>query len=157
MALFLFAFWLVLNGGARMDVVLTGIVITGAVLVFACKYLDWSLRREAVVYLAAPRALVYLGLLLEEIVKANIAVGKLLIAGKPKPVIRTFRTGVRTRLGRVLLANSITITPGTITLRCEEDQLTVHCLDESLAEGLVDSALEKKIIKMEETLHGKPV
>lgn len=84
MALFLFAFWLVLNGGARMDVVLTGIVITGAVLVFACKYLDWSLRREAVVYLAAPRALVYLGLLLEEIVKANIAVGKLLIAGKPK-------------------------------------------------------------------------
>lgn len=154
MALFLFAFWLILSGGVRLDVVLMGLAVTGLIWLFACRFLDWSPRREAAVYRCLPVAATFVCLVLEEIVKANVCVMRLLWGGHPKPVIRTFRTGLLTNLGRVLLCNAITLTPGTLTLKCEGDELTVHCLDESLAGGLENSALEQKIQKLEETMRG---
>lgn len=153
MALFLFAVWLILNGSFRADVLITGALATGVILFFACRFLDWSLRREYLVYCAIPEAVGFAGLMLEEIVLANLAVAKILIHGKPKPVVRTFTTELSTGLGRVLLANAITLTPGTVTLRCEGERLTVHCLDESLAAGLDGSKMEKKIARMEAALH----
>ena len=66
-----------------------------------------------------------------------------------EPVIVKFRTKLRTEGARVMLANSITLTPGTITVSLEGDELTVHCLDVSLAEGMEDSAFVKLLEKIE--------
>ena len=60
-----------------------------------------------------------------------------------------FRTTLRTRVARVLLANSITLTPGTITVTLEGDELTVHCLDKTLAEGLSDGIFVRELEKLE--------
>jgi multicomponent Na+:H+ antiporter subunit E len=50
----------------------------------------------------------------------------------------------------VILANSITLTPGTITVSLTDDHLLVHCLDKSLAEGMDDSVFVRLLQKMEE-------
>ena len=154
MALFLFALWVVLNGGWRMDVVLTGIPISLIILAFACRFMEWSLKREAAVYRGIPEAASFVCLLVEELVLANVSVIRLIFGGKTEPVVRSFERELHTRLGRVLLANAITLTPGTITIRCEDNRLTVHCLDKSLAEGLVGSELEKRLAKLEDKLRG---
>ena len=67
-----------------------------------------------------------------------------------EPVIVKFRTSLKKEVTRVILANSITLTPGTITVSLEEDELTVHCLDKSLAEGMEDSIFVKMLEKMDE-------
>ena len=51
-----------------------------------------------------------------------------------------------------MLANAITLTPGTITVTLEGSEYTVHCLDESMAEGIQDSEFVKYILKFEETI-----
>ena len=57
---------------------------------------------------------------------------------------------LRTNAARVLLANSITLTPGTITVSQEGDEYVVHCLDKSFAEGLDNSIFVTLLQKLEE-------
>mgnify|MGYP002513500138 CR=1 FL=1 len=58
-----------------------------------------------------------------------------------------------TAAGRTALANAITLTPGTITVLLEDDVYTVHCLDESLAEGMNESVFVKMIEEIEKGGH----
>ena len=96
--------------------------------------------------------LAYLGVLIWEIIKANAATLKLIVSPHTRvhPVIVRFRADLRTRTARVLLANSITLTPGTITVSVEDDRFCVHCLDKELAEGMEDSVFVKLLEEMEE-------
>jgi multicomponent Na+:H+ antiporter subunit E len=48
------------------------------------------------------------------------------------------------------LANTITLTPGTLTVDLSEDELTVHCLSQSFAAGIYSSKLERLLIELEE-------
>lgn len=61
-----------------------------------------------------------------------------------------FKTNLKTRPGRILLANSITLTPGTITVSLSDDEYVVHCLDKSLAQGIDSSIFVELLEKMEE-------
>ena len=65
------------------------------------------------------------------------------------PVIVQFRVPLKTRFTRVLLANSITLTPGTITTEIEDDILTVHCVDTVFSQGLESSSFVKMLERME--------
>ena len=58
-------------------------------------------------------------------------------------------TNLKTETARVILANSITLTPGTITVSLTEQELLVHCLDKSLAEGMEDSEFVRLLEAME--------
>lgn len=49
----------------------------------------------------------------------------------------------------MLLANSITLTPGTITVALEDNEYTVHCLDRRFGEGLADSSFVRLLHKIE--------
>ena len=111
---------------------------------------DCSLRRSS----SAPRIVAYLGVLVREILKANLKTFRVVWGKGPDPVVRTIRTELTTRLGKMVLANSITLTPGTITLDCREDKLTVHCLTAEMAEGLNETVFETKLRRIEAILHG---
>ena len=93
----------------------------------------------------------YIYLLIKEIISANMTVLHMVLTEKEQmePVIVTFRTNLKTEMARVILANSITLTPGTITVAIEEDELVVHCLDKSLAEGIEDSVFEQRLKELE--------
>ena len=69
---------------------------------------------------------------------------------KPCPEIISFDVGVKTRLLRTLIANSITLTPGTITISLQRDKIIVHCLKKEFIEGFEDSQLVRIAKKIEE-------
>ena len=97
-----------------------------------------------------PRLLLYALYLLKEIAKANLITLKRVYSRREvEPAIVTFRTPLAHEWTQVLLANSITLTPGTITLLLKEGELTVHCLDRSDAGSLEGSDMEVRIAKME--------
>ena len=87
-----------------------------------------------------------------EILKANIGVMQLILSPKMEvePKLVRFRTDLKTDLARVILANSITLTPGTITVTLEGDEYLVHCLDKSMAEGMDDSIFVRLLHQLEE-------
>ena len=154
MALLIFAFWVVLNGRWSLEIGLIGVGVTALALAFLCGACDWSLRKEWGLYKAAPRIVGYCLTVVWEIVKANLNMCQVVYWGEADAVVRVIHTGLKTRMCKMALANAITLTPGTITLAVQGDELTVHCLRPELAEGLDDLIFEKKLLKIEEALHG---
>ena len=154
MAILLFLIYLVLNGRANGDVLITGAIITALAMLFSYKFCGWSPRGEIRFLSVFPDALMYAVCLIAEIAKANWAVMRLIAGGKPDPYIRSFTTALKTDFARTALANSITLTPGTVTVQLVGDRLTVHCLTKEMAEGLEGSGLEKRLLQMEAKLNG---
>ncbi|MCD6407239.1 Na+/H+ antiporter subunit E, partial [Candidatus Aerophobetes bacterium] len=72
---------------------------------------------------------IYLGVLIFKIYLASFKMIFAIITGNINPGIVHFRTRLRSELARVILANSITLTPGTLTLDLKEDHLVVHWLN----------------------------
>ena len=157
MALLLFVFWILLNGRLDADVLITGAVSAAAIWIFTICFTGWSVKKEKQAIALIPGLCSYFVSLFWEIFKANIGVLKVIMTGKTDPYIRTIHTPLKTKMARVLLANSITLTPGTVTIELEDDRLTVHCLTREMADGLTDFILEKKLMKMEEKADGKRV
>ncbi len=157
MAILLFVFWIVLNGRLEADVLITGGVSAVAIWLFTIRFTGWSLKKEKQAIVLLPEVIAYFVRLFIEIFKANIGVLKVIVTGKTDPYIRTIQTPLETKLARLLLANSITLTPGTVTVQLEGDKLTVHCLTREMADGLTDFILEKKLMKMEEKANGRRV
>lgn len=105
----------------------------GVVSVLASLWLAARLRildRDASPYHRIVQHLLYLAWLLVEIVKANAVVIVKILGPRHAidPAIVRVRTTARTDLGRALFANSITLTPGTVTADVEGDRLVVHTL-----------------------------
>jgi len=89
--------------------------------------------------------------LLTEIIKANIGVMHFIISPRyeVEPRLVYIKTELKKDISRTVLANSITLTPGTITVSAEENLLCVHCLDKTMSEGLEGSDFEKRLLEME--------
>jgi len=148
----LFLFWLIFNGRLTADVIVTGVLFSVVLFLFSCRFLSYSLAREKILYRESPYIVRYFFLLIWEIIKSTGGVLAFVINKKklPSPKYVRFRAPLRTRIGRVMLANSITLTPGTITAFIEGDVLTVHCLDAKMGEGLEDSPFVRLLQRMEE-------
>ena len=86
-----------------------------------------------------------------EIVECNLKVMRLILHPKEEihPQLVTFRTRLRDENHRVILANSITITPGTITVALKDDLVRVHGLDSSFLEGIEHCEMEERLEEME--------
>ncbi len=120
-------FWVLLNGSLATDVLVVG-VLAGAVIagVFR-RYLGWfSGLRLSPKALAATVA--YVVFYLKELISSNLNVARIVLSPDlpVKPGIVTVRTRLKTPMGRMLLANSITLTPGTLTVDLEGDLLHIH-------------------------------
>lgn len=152
MFLLFFAVWVILNGKVTLEICLFGLGISAALFYFICKYMDYSIRSEMLLFRLIPLFFQYFWVLVQEIVKANVAVFKLIMSPElqPEPAIVYFDTDLKTGLAKVLLANSITLTPGTITVSVEDNRFCVHCLDKELAGGLEDSMFVELLKKIEE-------
>lgn len=151
MYLLFFLAWIIFNGNITLEILLFGLGISTVMFVFICKFMDHSIKKELYIYKKFGWGLVYIGLLVREIVKANLAIiPKILTVEEVmEPKIVRFHTGLKTEFTRMLLANSITLTPGTITVELQGDEYTIHCLDSCMAEGLEDSEFERVLKKLE--------
>lgn len=152
MYLLLFFFWIILNGRITVEIVILGLVFAALVYAFAWKFMGLTLEREKSFWKHFVWGLQYLVILLKEIAVANIVVLKIVLSPKKKvhPVIVSFDAPLKNHLLQVILADSITLTPGTITVRLYEEKFEVHCLDESMAKGIDDSVFVKMLKKWED-------
>lgn len=152
MYVFYFLVWVIFNGQITLEITIFGLAVAAVVYAFTCKFLDWSPAKDMILIKKGGRLLAYVGLLIWEIIKANMAMIRMTVAPdiEPDPVIVKIHTKLQSKTARVLLANSITLTPGTITVSLEDDELMVHCLDRSFSEGLEDSSFEQALLKLEE-------
>ena len=150
MALALFGLWMLLEGHWTVEIVLTGIVLSTLIYLFCWKFLDYSPRREWAVIRRIPRAVAYLFWLIGQIFVAGFMTMSRIWSGREvTPHLVSFRTGLRTDPGKVLLSQSITLTPGTLTVDQRDGRFLVHALDDAYTEGLQDSEMEKRIRKLE--------
>ena len=150
MAILLFLLWIIWNGKVNAEIILFGVALTVLVLLFAVKVLGYSLERERRFWRNSPLFLRYAAVLIMEILKASLAVAGLALSstGKPDPVIVEFHSGLPSDFQNALLANSITLTPGTFTLIQERDRFVVHCLRREYAEGIDDSVFVELLRKV---------
>ncbi|WP_434522427.1 monovalent cation/H+ antiporter subunit E [Halorubrum sp. AS12] len=91
------------------------------------------------------RGLVYVPVLLYEILKANLVVARVILDPRLpiEPTLNRMRVIVGSGLPLMTLANSITLTPGTLTVRARDSDLYVHSLVPWAREGLFDGSLER--------------
>jgi multicomponent Na+:H+ antiporter subunit E len=141
MYLLYFLLWVIFNGKLTLEICIFGVVIAAVIFAFTCKFMDYSIEKEKKLLKNSFRILHYVIVLVKEIVKANFAVLHMILSEQEElePVLVDFDADMKTSMGQALLANAITLTPGTITVSLEETRYVVHCLDESLAEGMDSS------------------
>jgi len=153
MLVVLFALWLIFNGKVTLEIVLFGVVLSTLVYLFSCKFLGYNPKRELIALRLLPQGIGYFFVLVLEVVKANAGAIALIVSPKydVEPILVTFRTELKSDLARTVLANSITLTPGTITVELTDDEFKVHCLDKEMAEGMADSVFVRLLLKMEKT------
>ena len=151
MRLLFFLVWIIFNGAITTEICIFGVVVAFLMFGFVCKFMDYSWRKEKLLIQRSGYFLLYLGNLLIEIVRANVSVCHFVLSDRDEihPVMVSFHTTLKSSLARVILTNSITLTPGTITVSLQGDEVIVHCLDRSLAEGMEDSSFVKMLEHME--------
>ena len=149
----LLAFWLLLNGRITAEILILGVLICGVIYGWCCKVLGFRPKRELDLARRGLGAVKYLFILVGEVIKAALDVMVLTLSPKAKevePRLVYFKSPVRSDIGKVILSNSITLTPGTITCGVGDDLFCVHALDGKFAGGLEDSVFVTEIRKLEE-------
>ncbi len=141
----LFAVWLLLSG--HYTPLLIGFGMGSCALtVYIAMRMD-VVDHEGVPIDWGGRFLLYLPWLLKEILVANIRVAKVILSPSLpiSPIMVVFRSTQKTDLGRVLYANSITLTPGTITTGVEGDQLEIHALTWQDVDGREEDEMGRRV------------
>ncbi|MGN1343682.1 MAG: Na+/H+ antiporter subunit E [Traorella sp.] len=146
-----FLLWIIYNGSFTIEIGIIGLIITTLIFIFTCKYMGYSIKKELKFYLTGIKLLKFFIILVVEIVKANFNAIHFILSESEEiePVLVHFTMDFKTNIAKVLLANAITLTPGTITAELEGDDYTIHALDKSFACGLDSSVLVKCIRDIE--------
>ncbi|MCR4690882.1 MAG: Na+/H+ antiporter subunit E [Lachnospiraceae bacterium] len=141
--------WILLNGRFTGEILVFGVLLGVVVSLFASRVVGYSLKNDQTIRRNLPLFIHYAAVLIIEIMKASYEV-TLLSFGfkKPDPVLIEFHSGFETNMQNVLLANSITLTPGTITVFQEGDHFVVHCLRKEYGEGIEECVFVQLIRKM---------
>ncbi|HFE48224.1 MAG TPA: cation:proton antiporter [Chromatiaceae bacterium] len=144
--------WMLLVGTLDLREWLAGAVVAALVtLLFAPRFSIFTGFRFG--WLAPLHILRYLAAFFVDLVVANYQLAKrILTPSLPiRPEIVEVHTRLRSPLGRMLLANSITLTPGTLTVDVQDDRLLVHWVyappgvDSERATALIAAATEKRL------------
>ncbi|MGZ8259173.1 MAG: Na+/H+ antiporter subunit E [Caldimonas sp.] len=146
----LFLFWLLLSGYFTPFLLAAGLGSALAVVWFA-RRMDIVDREGHPIHLA-PRAAWYSLWLLKEIAKSAWAVSRIILspALPISPTLVRFKPTQRTDVGLVIHAQSITLTPGTITIEAGPDEFLVHGLTRSGAKGTIDSEMDRRVTACED-------
>ena len=153
----LFAFWLLLSGRYQVKYIIIGAISAALVTFLTNDLFYFALQRgeklgikSGQVFRQIWRFLLYIPWLLLQIILANVQVAYLVLHPKMpiEPVLLLFRTRMRKGMAQVTLANSITLTPGTITVSLEDGNYIIHTLKPPLASGLVDGTMQRKVARV---------
>ena len=145
----LYVFWLLLSGFFTAFLLSAGAGSALAVVWFA-RRMDLVDGEGHPIHLG-PKVMLYWPWLLTEIVKSAWDVSRIIVDPKLpiSPTLVRFKPSQRTDVGLVIHANSITLTPGTITIEASCEEFLVHGLTRRGAEGTVQSEMDRRITACE--------
>jgi len=89
--------------------------------------------------------------LIKEVIVANIAVARCVWKGADSisPSVIKVKANQKTDLGIVIYANSITLTPGTVSIDLEDNEITVHALTRETAKDLLTGEMDRRVCRVE--------
>lgn len=145
LALLLFALWIGLSGHTEPLLLGLGVASTALAVYLAVRMN--LLDHESYPVHLKPSLLRHLLFLFREIVLANIDVAKRILSRGPSisPQLIRVPATQRSTLSKVIYANSITLTPGTVSLRLDHDTILVHALTREGAEDLASGRMARAI------------
>lgn len=149
LGLVLFASWLLMSGIFEPLILILGVISCGVVVVIAMR-MD-VIDHEAVPVHLSFRILLYWPWLFWEILKANWDVTKRVLGiANISPTMVRIKATQKSDLGLVIFANSITLTPGTISIDVEKDgHILVHAISKQGTEGLEGGDMDRRVSEME--------
>jgi multicomponent Na+:H+ antiporter subunit E len=149
-ALILFVFWLLLSGYPKAFLVSAGALCALGVTLFA-RRMEVIDHEGHPVHLA-PRAVAhYWPWLVLEICKSAWAVSRIVLHPRLpiSPTLLRVDATQRSDLGRMVFANSITLTPGTISVEVGRGHILVHALTGEAASGLASGEMDRRVTTLE--------
>jgi multicomponent Na+:H+ antiporter subunit E len=148
----LFLFWILVTWRLHWQHLLIGALCSYAVAAFNRDLLMTPEERPLYLKNTIGKWITYFYLLVVAVFKANWDVAKMVL--KPtldiSPGFVKYRTKVQKPLNRVILANSITLTPGTLTVEVEDDVLIVHAITLANAEDVATWDMMDRLVDIEE-------
>jgi multicomponent Na+:H+ antiporter subunit E len=136
----LMAFYVVLSGQVTSGFLMTGGAVCCAAITMFCRRLG-IVDDEGIPYRFWWQTILYAPYLIKEVVKSNIDAMKIVWRPGPlkiAPQMVKVPHSCKTSYALVAYANSITMTPGTVTMEVGDDELLVHCLTKEFADGVCD-------------------
>ncbi|MBD3333755.1 hypothetical protein GF356_12970 [candidate division GN15 bacterium] len=153
--LLLAAVWLFVSGKFEAVYLFWGAVSTGLVLCFSYRLRRIPVSNEATeteVYphISVSRLLLYLLWLLWQMIKSGVYVAYLVLHPRLRiePVVVRFTSRQPNVIARVILGNSITLTPGTLTLAISGDRFVVHALTRDTGDTLFNGEMGAKVCRL---------
>lgn len=145
----LYAFWILMSGYFTPFLLAAGFA-SALVVVWLAHRMEVADREGHPAHLTL-RGFSYWPWLVKEIWKAGIVVTRIILNPRlpVSPTLVRFRPGQETNIGLVTHANSITLTPGTITVEAARTEFTVHALTREGAAGCVDSEMNRRVQRFE--------
>jgi len=149
LCLSLFGFWLLLSG--HYEPLILSFGVSSCVLV---SYMAWRMDREdrfAFVIPLSFRFFGYLVWLLKEIFTANVSVARIILNPRLpiSPIMVPFKASQKSDLGRMIYANSITLTPGTITTGTHGEVFRIHALTWRDVDGREEDEMDRRVSAMD--------
>lgn len=152
----LYALWLLLSGHWT-DPLLLGLGLVSVALTVFVAWRMEGLDHEGVPINVSVHALAYWPWLLWQIVLSNLAVARAILTPSPvNPRLDWVPATQRTEVGRVIFANSITLTPGTISVQLDSQRILVHALESEGIDDLKGGDMDRRVTWVESPLLTRP-
>ena len=145
--LILLSLWLLMSGHYSILIISLGII--------SCVFCVYVAKRgkliddEGLPIFFIPRLSNYLIWLFKEILISNLNTAKVIINGKVEPETFTVKVSQVTDVAKVTYANSITLTPGTVTTKMQKDVFEVHALNSDFGNDVRTNEMDKKVTWLE--------
>lgn len=145
----LYATWLLLSGHYTANLMIYGALSCAGVVAIAMHL--GIVDDEAVPLQLLPGHVSYLPWLAKEIVLSNLSVARVILTPSLPihPRIVAIEVSQKSEVAQVIHANSITLTPGTVTLDARNGRFLVHALTTHSAEGLLSGEMDRRVASLE--------
>ncbi|TVP84969.1 MAG: Na+/H+ antiporter subunit D [Acholeplasmataceae bacterium] len=147
----LLIFWLILAARFDWTTIIAGFFVS-LLIVFYNLDLIFNNQEATTLTVRALKALIVLVFVLVfNVIKANFQVAKIVLSPKMPihPGFKTIRQPLKKELNQALFGNAITLTPGTLTVDMNQDEIIIHGLRVEHIQDVQGSRMEQAFIRLE--------
>lgn len=147
----LLVFWLILAARFDWTTIIVGFFVSLLIVFYNVDLIFNNQEATTLTYRTMKALIVLVFVLVWNIIKANFQVAKIVLSPKMPihPGFRTIRQPLKQEVNQALFGNAITLTPGTLTIDMDQDEIVIHGLRVEHIQKLQGSRMEKAFIRLE--------